>query len=218
IMQIPLQGDATGLATGRYSWSIAVTANYGTPVTTTYSGNVDIVNSSSSPFGAGWSLNVLERIWPVTGGVILELPGGLSLWFANGQNGSFVTPAGDTSTLALTNNVYTRTLKDGTKINFNSSGLQTSIVDRNNNALTFGYNGSNQLTTLTDFNNLVTTIAYNGAGKVSSITDPANRITTLAYDTNNVKLTGITDPDSAVWRYGYDSANRLTTSTQPNSH
>jgi RHS repeat-associated protein len=218
IMQIPLQGDATGLSTGRYSWSIAVTANYGTPVTTNYSGSVDIVNSSGSPFGAGWSLNVLERVWPVTGGVILELPGGLSLWFANGTPpGSFTPPPGETSKLALANNVYTRTLKDGTKINFNSSGLQTSIVDTNNNTLSFGYNGSNQLTTLTDFNTLVTTIAYNGSGKAISITDPATRITTLAYDVGNTKLAGITDPDNAVWGYGYDSAYRLTTLTDPRS-
>jgi YD repeat-containing protein len=217
IMQIPLQGDATGLSTGRYSYSISVTANYGTPATTTYSGNVDIVNSSSSPFGAGWSINVLERIWPVTGGVILELPGGLSLWWATGKNGNYTPPAGETSTLALANNVYTRTLKDGTKINFNSSGYQTSIVDTNNNPLTLGWNGSNQLTTLTDFNNLVTTLAYNGSGKVTSITDPANRITILAYDTGNTKLTEVTDPDSATWGYGYDSANRLTTLTDPRS-
>jgi YD repeat-containing protein len=216
IMQIPLQGDATALSTGRYSWSISITVNYGTPVTTTYSGNVDIVNSSGSPFGAGWSLNVLQRIWPVTGGVILEEPGGLSLWFANGQQqGTFVTPPGDTSTLVLSGGVYTRTLKNGLKINFNSNGYQTSIVDRNGNTLTFGYNGSNLLTTITDFNNLVTTLAYNASNKLSTITDPASRITTLAYDVGNTKLVSITDPDSALWQYSYDSANRLTTLTDP---
>src|SRR5205807_7976501 len=92
IMQIALQGDATSLSTGRYSYSIAVTANYGTPVTTTYTGSVDIINSSSSPFGAGWSLNSLYRIWSVTGGVILEQPVGTSLWFASTGSGTFTTP------------------------------------------------------------------------------------------------------------------------------
>jgi RHS repeat-associated protein len=163
----------------------------------------------------------LQRIWPVTGGVILELPGGLSLWFANGQTaGTFVTPSGDTSTLTQdqTTFIYTRTLKNGTKINFNSSGYQTSIVDTNNNTLSFGYNGSNLVTTLTDFNNLVTTIAYNGSNKATSITDPANRITTLAYDVGNTKLTAITNPDGAGWGFGYDSANRMTTLTDRRSH
>jgi RHS repeat-associated protein len=221
IMEIPLQGDATALATGRYSWSIAVTANYGTPVTTTYSGNVDIVNSSGSPFGAGWTLNNLQRIWPVTGGVILEEPGGLSLWFANGQPaGSFVRPAGDFSTLTQNTqtNVYTRTMPDGTKINFDSTGKQTSIVDRVGNTTSFGYNGSNLLVTITDPYNLITTLTYNASNKVSTIQDPALRTTTLAYDVNNVKLTSVTDPDSALWQYGYDSASRLTILTDPRSN
>src|SRR5207245_1869325 len=49
ILQIALQGDATGLSTGRSSYSIAVTANHTTPVTTTYNGSVDIINSHARP-------------------------------------------------------------------------------------------------------------------------------------------------------------------------
>jgi YD repeat-containing protein len=176
IMEIPLQGDATALSTGRYTYSIAVTANYGTPATTTYSGSVDIVNSSGSPFGAGWSLSNVQRIWPVTGGVVLEEPGGLSLWFANGQPaGTFGRPAGDFSTLTQNTqtNVYTRLMPDGTKINFDSTGKQTSIVDRVGNTTSFGYNGSNLLVTITDPYSLVTTLTYNASNKVSTIQDPA---------------------------------------------
>src|SRR5690348_25472 len=60
-MQIALQANATSLSTGRYPWSITVTNN-GTP--TTYSGNVNIVNQASSPFGAGWSLDNVEQLVP----------------------------------------------------------------------------------------------------------------------------------------------------------
>src|SRR5439155_17687022 len=77
IVEIPLQGDATALATGRYSWSISVTADYlPTPVTTSQSGSVNIINENGSLFGAGWTLVGFDRIWPVTGGVILEQAGG----------------------------------------------------------------------------------------------------------------------------------------------
>src|SRR5205823_847203 len=101
----------------RYSYSIAVTANYGSPVTTTLSGSVDVINSSGSPFGAGWSLDGVEHVWSVTGGVILELPGGTSLWFANGAGSTYVTAAGDFSTLVHNGNgTWTRTLPDGTQI------------------------------------------------------------------------------------------------------
>src|SRR5262249_7950199 len=154
-----------------------------------------------------------DRIWPVTGGVILEQTAGKSLWFAS-SGPNFITPAGDFSTLTLSGGVYTRTMKDGTKCNFNSAGRLTSFVDRNNNTTAFGYDGSNRLSTITDFNSLVTNLAYNAAGKVSTITDPASRVTTLGYNASN-QLTSITDPDNAVMGYGYDSAGRMTGVTDP---
>jgi RHS repeat-associated protein len=220
-MQMALQADATGLSTGRYSYSIQVTANYGTPVTTTYSGSVDVINSSGSLFGSGWSFDQVERLWPVTGGVILEMPGGTSLWFANGQTaGTFVTPAGDFSTLTQNTltNVYTRTMPNGNKIYFNSSGKQTSWADRNNNTFTDAYDGSGRLSTITDPYNLVTTLSYNGSGYVSSITDGAGRPTTLGYDASN-RLTSVTDVDGAVYTYAYDgSSGRIATITNPRNY
>src|SRR5437879_4665213 len=62
VMQIALQGNATSLSTGRYSYSVQVVANSSPPVTTTYSGSVDIINESGGPFGAGWSLGSLCRV------------------------------------------------------------------------------------------------------------------------------------------------------------
>jgi hypothetical protein len=57
-MQMALQTNATGLATGRYPWQVNV---YDGTSTVTYSGNVDIVNHSGSPYGAGWSLGNVDR-------------------------------------------------------------------------------------------------------------------------------------------------------------
>ncbi len=215
IVQIALQGNATSLSTGRYPWQITVTNGTNN---TNYSGDVDLVNQASSPYGAGWSLDNVEQLVPVAGsGVILVQPGGTSLWFANGQqSGTFVTPAGDFSTLVQNQNgTYTRTLTDGTENNFNSSGQETSTVDRDGNTTTFGYT-SGQLTTITDMNGQVTALAYNSSGQLASITDPANRTATLAYSGN--QLTSITDPANDVWDYAYDSANDLTTLTDPNNH
>jgi RHS repeat-associated protein len=212
-VQIALQGNATGLSSGRYPWQIAITNG----TTTTYSGNVDIVNQASSPYGAGWSLSNVEQLVPVSGsGVILVQPDGTSLWFANGQqSGTFVTPASDFSTLVQNlDGTYTRTLTDGTAIHFDSTGRQTSTVDRDGNTTTFGYT-SGLLTTITDMNNQVTTLTYTG-GKLTSITDPASRSATLAYTGN--QLTSITDPASDVWGYAYDTSNDLTTLTDPNNH
>jgi RHS repeat-associated protein len=216
IMQIALQGDATGLSTGRYSYSIAVTADYATPATTTYTGSVNIINDSSIPFGSGWSFDQVERLFPVTGGVILENPGGTSLWFASGTGGSFTTPAGDFSTLTLSGGVYTRTMTDGTKIYFNSTGQQTSVADRNGSTISDGYS-SGKLVTITDPYNLVTTLTYTGS-QVTSITDPANRITTLGYDASN-RLTQVTQADGSLFTYTYDgTSGRILTIKNPDAY
>ncbi len=220
-LQIALQADATSLNTGRYDYSIEVVDHYATPVTTTYSGQVNLVNHNASDFGAGWSLAGLQRVRAVTGGLLLELPSGLSLWFA-GSGPSYTTPAGDFSTLARNgDNTYTRTLRDGTKVNFDTNGRQTSVVDRNNNTFAYTFNGSDQLESITDPNGLRTTFSYTG-GKVSGIQDPALRTTTLGY--TGARLTSVTSPDpdgaagpltSPVTGYAYDTAGRLTEITDP---
>jgi YD repeat-containing protein len=221
-MQLALPATAAGLASGRYSWQIQVTANYGTQTITSYSGSFNLITGSttpdsqtSSPFGAGWSLDNVERLWPVTSGVILQNPDGTSLWFA-GSGPSYTSPPGDFSTLTYnsTTQTYTRTLTDGTQINFNSSGQQTSIVDRDGNTTTFTYNSSGQLTSVTDLNGQVNTLTYNSSGQVTTLTDPASR--SLGLSINGAgQLTSLTEPDNSVWKYSYDSSNDLTQLTDP---
>jgi YD repeat-containing protein len=212
IVQIALQANATGLSTGRYPWSITVT-NGSTP--TTYSGNVDIVNRANSPYGAGWSLDNVEQLVSVSGGMMLVNPDGTSLFFASNGQGGFTTPAGDFSTLVQNaNGTYTRTLTDGTQINFNSSGQQTSLVDRDGNTTSFAYTNG-LLTSITDMNGQATSLSYTN-GLLTSIADPANRSAALGY--TGSQLTSITDAGNNLWQYGYDSANDLTSLTDPNTH
>ncbi len=114
--------------------AFACNPTYASPgsTSTTYSGSVDIVNQANSPYGAGWSLDNGEQLVSVSGGMMLVNPDGTSLYFANNDSGGYITPAGDFSTLTLSNGVYTRTLTDGTQINFNSSGQKrdgTRLVD-----------------------------------------------------------------------------------------
>jgi RHS repeat-associated protein len=216
---LALNANATSLGTGRYSYSFQVVDSNASPMTTTYSGSADIVNYKSNAFGAGWNLSGLERIYSVTGGVILDLGEGQSLWFANGASpGSYTTPAGDFSTLSKNTmtNVYTRTMPDGTQINFNSSGYQTSVVDRNGNTTSYNYNGSNALTSISDLNSQLTTFAYSGSN-VTSIQDPANRLTTLAYNGSG-ELTSIKDANGALWTYSYDGNMNMSTLADPNNH
>jgi len=206
-----LQANANRLDTGRYPWSIT---NGSTP--TTYSGDVDIVDQANSPYGAGWSLDNVEQLVSVSGGVMLVNPDGTSLFFASNGDGGFTTPAGNFSTLVENeDDSFTQTLTDGTQINFNSSGQETSSVDTNGNTTSFTYS-SGLLTGITDMNGQTTTLSYNDSGLLSSITDPASRTATLSY--SGSQLTSITDVGGNVWSYAYDSSNDLTTLTDPNNN
>src|SRR5262249_59240993 len=158
-----------------------------------------ITNSSTAIagiFGSGWSLAGLERLYPQgsggANGAVLDLGAGLSLWFGPPTSGTFVTPAGDSSTLTVNGPGYTRTLKDNTKINFDANGRQTSMVDRHGNALTYAYDGSGKLLSITDLHNQAMTFGYNASNEVNSITDLASRVTALDY--NAGRLSKITDP------------------------
>jgi YD repeat-containing protein len=192
-------------------------------------GQVNITNSSTAIagiFGSGWSLAGLERLYPQgTGsanGAVLDLGAGLSLWFGPPTSGTFVTPAGDSSTLTVNGPGYTRTLKDNTKINFDANGRQTAVVDRHGNALTYAYDGSGKLLSITDLHNQAMTFGYNASNEVNSITDPASRVTALDY--NAGRLSKITDPapggtaTTPVTTMGYDSSGRMTTLRDPDNH
>jgi RHS repeat-associated protein len=120
--------------------------------------------------------------------------------------------SGDTSQIIkYANGTYTRTTKNGTAYNFNSSGSLTSIIDRNSNTTTLTYSG-NDLASVTDPAGRTTTVTAAG-GKITSITDPGGRTYSLAY-TNGI-LSSVTDPLGNAWLYTYDTVGKMLTKTDP---
>jgi RHS repeat-associated protein len=219
--QFALQKDATALSTNRYAYTATIVDYRVSNTTTTYTGNAIVVSPTDEPFnalGKGWSVEGLNRIYAVTGGVILYSGSGDALWFTapGGSGGStYGSPAGDFSALVKNgNNTFTRTLKDGTKQEFDTSGYQTAVVDRNGLRVTYTYDGSNRLTKITDPYSKVTTFTYS-SGKLQSIEDPANRRTTFAFTGSSP--TTVTLPDNSAWGYAYDGSGRLTSVTDPRS-
>jgi YD repeat-containing protein len=96
---------------------------------------------------------------------------------ASGGTATYQGPSGEFSTITKNaDGTYTRTLKDGTTAQFNAQGLQTAVVDRNNNQTIYTYDGQGRVTTITDPVGQVTTLGYTG-GRLSSLTDPAGRVT-----------------------------------------
>ena len=224
--QFAVQADATGLATGRYSYSTQVVDYRATNTTATYSGTVTVVDAADAPFGAigqGWSIQGLNRIVSATGGVILDTGSNDRLWFAtaggsggSGGSTSYTSPAGDFSVLVQNpSGTYTRTLKDGTKQEFDAGGYETAAVDRNNLRITYTYDGSQKLINLTDPYGKVTTLGYDANNKLQTVEDPAGRVTTITHSGGT--LTGAVLPDDGTWSYAYDGSGRMTSVTDPRS-
>jgi len=124
----------------------------------------------------------------------------------------FVSPPGDFSQLLKNvDGTFTRTLKDGTRIEFDDRGLQTALVDRNGNTTTYAYDTNGNLITITDPAGQVTNFTYSG-GKLASITDPSSRTTSLSHDPRG-DLVAIMDPDGTARGFAYDSHHRLVAQT-----
>ncbi len=78
--RIPLQIDASLLATGVYTYTMAITENFGTlspsSITTNYEGSINVVNATNTPVGAGWSVGGLQHLSQLTaGGPVLVTAG-----------------------------------------------------------------------------------------------------------------------------------------------
>ena len=129
---------------------------------------------------------------------------------ANEATGSmeYPAPAGEFSTLTENPDAtFTRRLKNGTTIQFDAQGLQTSLTDRNGNSTSYDYDAQDRLTTITDPVGKSTILTYNGS-QLESIIDPAGRTTNFEHDGEG-NLTKITDPDLSVREFSYDSRHRL---------
>ena len=129
-------------------------------------------------------------------------------------DGSYNPRPGTSSRLSLNGGAYVLKYKDGTSLNFNSTGdiatvtspagvtvtfvynaasppLLTSVTNGFGRALTLNYNGSSQLTSVSDNASPARTVAfgYDGSGDLISFTDPIGNVTTFSYTPPGAPLT-----------------------------
>jgi YD repeat-containing protein len=177
-------------------------------------------------YGAGWRLNISQKIEKVWFGNILYFiytdEDGTKHYF-NTENGIEPYPLSinDESGLGLTltryndpfGGAYDRyiiTDKSDNKLKFSCSSKDlVSIEDSYYNKLTINYS-EGLITSVTDGAGRTTTFNYT-EGLLTSIVDPAGRITSFSY--NGERLTGITYPDTMVSSYTYKANGNLESAT-----
>jgi YD repeat-containing protein len=211
-LRVAGQWDASGIATGAYSYTAVVTSYWadGSSMTSSTPVRVLIVNERNSPFGLGWSIPGVQRLHVQADGAAVIAGGeGSAVRFGRTYCGtdpytgiyscSYTQAAGDFSSLVYISSggttFYQRRYRNGTVINFDAGGQQTYMPDRFGNATIFGYTGG-RLTSITDPAGKVTTLGYHTYGGLAWIRDPGGR------QVNTVASLGIlyhfTDPDGIV--------------------
>ncbi len=232
--------DASELATGRYNWSVrfdiynadgdCITDNSSPAYLFhphTYLGVQDVINRKTSdvnstserpnPFGDGWSLPDLDRLYFQTAsdvqpaGTLLVTGDNRCIWFPDGlaapETNPFASPVlgsdPDSARSEEPTGNIALTYEDGTINVFNSVGLLLKRQDRHGNLLReYSYGGSapadDDIESITDNVNGVEQIFSYDAGMVSAITSTFSPTdsTTIAYQYDSTgHMISVTEPD-----------------------
>ncbi len=137
---------------------------------------------------------------PLVNGVEVVMGDGGRLRFEDNGNGTFTAASpGSDDTLVKQGSGYLFTTYDQKSYRFDENGRLIEQLDRNGNAITYGYSGD-QLTSLTTGGRTVT-LTYDG-DYVKTLQIGA-KVVTLTYKDD--KLVDIENPEKGHWRLEYDS-------------
>ncbi|MGE5341611.1 MAG: DUF6531 domain-containing protein [Candidatus Omnitrophota bacterium] len=153
--------------------------------------------------GRGWThnYNISLLIESNNGTVHITWGDGLEETFMLADGIYKPASMGNLNLLVKNGSNYVLIDKDQTRYLFNSSGVLSSIVDRQGNTLMLAYTGAN----LTEIRNTTSgrylTFTYS-SGKISNIVDNANRSVSFSYNANGY-LSGVTDLRGQTEKYQY---------------
>ncbi len=175
--------------------------------TISFDRNYDSTNTSSGPFGTGWSFSFFGKIETLTSPenvTMVTLPGGDKEFF-NVADGIYT---GIDTRDTLTYDGLEYTLDTGYNIyKFNDGGYLTEISDLNENTVTITVDTNGYPTQITDSVERTYNIGYTN-GNITSITDPAGRSVTYTYNGN--KLDSIYSTSGVlINQYVYNSEGLL---------
>jgi RHS repeat-associated protein len=208
--RIALDYDALNDPTNVYRYSLSVTAYYGdTPVTSSVSGDLSIVNRKDSYFGAGWWMAGLDKlVVDASGNPVVWIGGDGSVRrYTSAGSGKWSAPAVDRpDTITADGTGFARILPGGGKVRFDSQGRHIATRNRLGYETTFAYDASGRLSTITlPLATSSYVFHYDLGGKLSSIDAPylAGAVRTTRFFESRARLDSIRDPDTTTVKLAY---------------
>jgi RHS repeat-associated protein len=215
-LNLTLQVNDPVTASGFDSWSVDVqfVMPGGVTFEASTSGTMAVVTEDGSPYGAGWGLSGVDRLYVDSSNndVLWVTGSGDSRVFTATRNGdgtySYSNPDDFGTLVQNSNGTFTYTATNQTVEQFNADGLLTSVTNSDGLTWTYTYDGQDRLTQVTSIDGGITTLQYGDDGLLSSITEPGTRSLSFTHDGAG-NLTQITDVDSTTRTFSYDDAHHL---------
>ncbi|KPK79765.1 MAG: hypothetical protein AMS25_11480 [Gemmatimonas sp. SM23_52] len=195
------------------------------------------VDRQSAPYGAGWGVLGVPRLYPQSDGSVLLVDGDGSVQrFTPTAGKSFDPPPGEYSELEEDGTYVWRSQGQLVVAEFDASGLLSEVYDRAGNTARYFWtirNGEPALDSIVDAAGKVVRLGYSGdklssvtvpgyaafqvripAATLDTISDPDGIKTVMEYSSN--RLTSWRGRALGIWRYTYDELGRPDSVYWPN--
>jgi RHS repeat-associated protein len=210
-----------GLSTGIHDIELVVTFYYtggGCPgsIEQSWQTKLMVVDETSSPIARGWTVAGVQRLYLQSDSSALITQGDGSAVFFQKEGVSWVSPAGEPSTLYKNGGSgFKRLYPDSTDVRFNTAGRMTTVYDPDNNATTFSYDGSNRLSYINDPKSKKIYFKYNANGIDSIYAAVGSPYRATQYTVNGSDvLTVIREPNGTdSTRFTYNGSLELVSMT-----
>jgi RHS repeat-associated protein len=182
-----------------------------------------LTGPQADPFGAGWGIAGVDRLFFNCDGVSWVTGSGDSRFFKDNGNGTYTSPPEDFGNLVqLPDFSFVYSAKDLTHLLFDKNGLLRRVVDRDSLALVYDYDTDGRLKTVTAPDGSTTTLLYSPAnGLLSMILEPGNRTLIVTHNAGNLSVLSaysVTEgpqgpslfTDIRTRTFGYDGKHHLT--------
>jgi len=214
---VHFEAEPVNTAIGNYLGSATDLTLPGRGMGFSFQRSYNSLDAGSGVLGVGWRHAYEARlVINPDGSVRFFAEDGAQLLFASNGQGGFSAPRGVLSKLAPISGGYELTRRDQVRYRFDSTGLLTAMLDRNNNQLTFSYTAG-QLTLITDTVGRFIDLSYDPQGRLAGLSGPLSLSVTYGYDGSG-RLASVIDVRGKTTTYTYELGGRLATIVDPNNH